>query len=398
MYILKNGYIILNNELIKKDIYIKDNKIVEHLDDGIVIDCTDLLITPGICDIHVHLREPGFVNKETIKSGTMSAAKGGVTSLFAMPNLKPCPDSLTNLAIEEEIIKKDAVVKVYPFASLTKNEQSKELSDIKELSTHVLAFSDDGVGFRNLDLLKEGMNEVKKYNRIICSHAEDYNYLPTDNNSEAEAVRKELELVSKLNCKYHFCHISCKESFKLIKEAQDKGLNVTCEVTPHHLFLNKDMIKGDPNFKMNPPLRSKEDQIATIKALLSGVANVVATDHAPHTKTEKSLPYEKALNGIIGLETLVPLIYTNLIRTNLASLDDFINWLINNPRKIMGLNEVKLESGYPADIACFDIFNKHKYNEEEIKSKAVNSPFIGYELYGFCKYCFVDGKLVYGGE
>lgn len=398
MYKLVNGYVILNEELVKKDIYIKDGKIVDYVENPQIINCKDLLITPGICDIHVHLREPGFTNKETILSGTKSAAKGGVTSVFAMPNLKPYPDSIANLEVEEQIIKRDAVVNVYPIACLTREEKSKELSDIKELSEHVLAFSDDGVGFKDLELLERGMELVKENNRVICSHAEDYNYLPTSNLSESEAVRKELLLVKKTNVKYHFCHISTKESFKHIKEAQEAKLMVTCEVTPHHLFLNDSLINNDPNFKMNPPLRSYEDMLATQEALLSGVATIIATDHAPHTKADKSLPYEKALNGIIGLETLVPLVYTNLIKTKKASFSDFKKWLIDNPRKLMGLSYVNLEVGEIADIACFDIFNSHIYQEEEILSKGKNSPFIGKELYGFCKYTFVNGKLVYGGE
>ena len=398
MYKLVNGYVILNEELVKKDIYIKDGKIVDYVENPQVINCKDLLITPGICDVHVHLREPGFTNKETILSGTKSAAKGGVTSVFAMPNLKPYPDSIANLEVEEQIIKRDAVVNVYPIACLTREEKSKELSDIKELSEHVLAFSDDGVGFKDLELLERGMELVKENNRVICSHAEDYNYLPTSNLSESEAVRKELLLVKKTNVKYHFCHISTKESFKHIKEAQEAKLMVTCEVTPHHLFLNDSLINNDPNFKMNPPLRSYEDMFATQEALLSGVATIIATDHAPHTKADKSLPYEKALNGIIGLETLVPLVYTNLIKTKKASFSDFKKWLIDNPRKLMGLSYVNLEVGEIADIACFDIFNSHIYQEEEILSKGKNSPFIGKELYGFCKYTFVNGKLVYGGE
>lgn len=398
MYKLSGGYVILDNQLVKKDIYIKDNLIVDYLDNPTVIDCTNLLITPGICDIHVHLREPGHEEKETILTGTRSAAKGGITSIFAMPNLKPYPDTLANLAVEEEIIKRDAFVKVYPYACLTKEEKGKELSDIKALASHVLAFSDDGVGIRDYNLLEKALKEVKATGKIICSHAEDYNYLPTDTRSESEAVKKELEVVRKTGVKYHFCHISTKESFNLIKEAQKEGLDVTCEVTPHHLFLNEEMIKNNPNFKMNPPLRSIEDQQATLLALLSGVSTIIATDHAPHTESEKNRPYDKAPNGIIGLETLVPLVYTNLIGTKKATLNDFTNWLINNPRKRLGLDERKLDVGYVADIACFDIFNSHTYQKEEILSRGKNSPFIGLTLYGFCKYTFVDGKLVYGGE
>ena len=398
MYKLKGGFIIHNNKLIKKDIYIKDNLIVDHLEEAQEIDCTNLLIMPGICDLHVHLREPGQTAKETILTGTKAAAKGGVTTIFAMPNLIPYPDSLAGLKVEEDIIAKDAVVNVYPYACITQSEKGQELSDITALAKKVLAFSDDGVGINDYNLLKKAQQLVKQEKRIICSHAEDYHYIPTDNRSEYMAVKKELEVVKETKVKYHFCHLSTKESFIYVKEAQKLGLDVSCEVTPHHLFLNENMINDNPNFKMNPPLRSIEDQQATIKALLDGTASVIATDHAPHTKEDKNKPYAKALNGIIGLETLFPLVYTNLIKTGLAGYDLFLDWLVNNPRKIIGLDKVSLDSGNIADIACFDIFNSRIYKEEEIVSKGKNSPFIGQELYGFCKYTFVNGKLVYGGE
>lgn len=398
MYLLKNGYIIKDNKLIKKDIYIKDNLIVDKVDNPKVIDCTNLLISPGICDLHVHLREPGYESKETIKSGTLSAAKGGVTTLFAMPNLKPYPDNLKDLKYIMDLISKDALVKVYQYACITKGEAGKELADIKELSNYVLGFSDDGKGINDYKLLEEALFKIKEANKIICSHAEDYNYPADSNLNESEAVRKEIACVKNVGGAYHFCHMSTKESFKYIKEAKQEGLKISCEVTPHHLFLNKDMINDNPNFKMNPPLRSEEDRLACINALIDGTCEVIATDHAPHTKEDKNKPYAKALNGIIGLETLVPLVYTYLFKSEILPLNKFNDLLINNPRRIMGLDERSLEVGNVADIACFNIFEKHKYAENEILSKGKNSPFIGYELYGFCKYTFVDGKLVYGGE
>lgn len=398
MYLLKNGYIIKDNKLIKKDIYIKDNLIVDKVDNPKVIDCTNLLISPGICDLHVHLREPGYESKETIKSGTLSAAKGGVTTLFAMPNLKPYPDNLKDLKYIMDLISKDALVKVYQYACITKGEAGKELADIKELSNYVLGFSDDGRGINDYKLLEEALLKIKEANKIICSHAEDYNYPADSNLNESEAVRKEIACVKNVGGAYHFCHMSTKESFKYIKEAKQEGLKISCEVTPHHLFLNKDMINDNPNFKMNPPLRSEEDRLACINALIDGTCEVIATDHAPHTKEDKNKPYAKALNGIIGLETLVPLVYTYLFKNEILPLNKFNDLLINNPRRIMGLDERSLEVGNVADIACFNIFEKHKYAENEILSKGKNSPFIGYELYGFCKYTFVNGKLVYGGE
>lgn len=395
MILLKNGLVLENDKLVKKDVYIENDMIVEKGNPDVVYDCEGTIIMPGLCDIHVHLREPGFTSKETIKTGTMSAAKGGVTTVFAMPNVIPYPDNLLGLSAQTDIIKRDAVVKVYPYATTTKGEKGQELSDMEVLAKHVLAFTDDGVGVNNLELLEEACNIAKKHNLVICSHAEDdvFKALPA---GEYVAVKREIEIAKKTGVKYNFCHMSTKESFTYIQEAQKLGYdNITCEVAPHHLFLNETMINGNPNFKMNPPLRSEIDRQATLEALLNGTATIIASDHAPHTKQEKSREYHKCPNGIIGLETMAPLVYTNLIKTGLAPITKFYDWLINNPRKLMGLEEVKIAPGYKADIACMDINEIREYKEDEILSLGVNSPYIGMKLTGFMRYTFVDGKLVY---
>lgn len=396
MIVIKNGFILENNELVKKDIYIDNGLIVEKPDYLVEeeYDATDCLVSPGFVDIHVHLREPGYSYKETIRTGTLSAAKGGFTTIFAMPNLKPTPDSLINLKVEEELIKKDALVNVYPYASITKKEEGKELSDIDELSPKVLAFSDDGVGINDYDLLTKAALKIKANDKVLVSHAEN-NIYKTKPEGEYLAVKEEVKVALATKVKYHFCHLSTKESFSFVKEAKLKGASVTCEVTPHHLFLNETMINNNPNFKMNPPLRSKEDQEETIKALLEGTATIIASDHAPHSKEEKNCEYNKALNGIIGLETTVPLVYTYLVRTNKATLSDMTNWLIHNPRKLMNLKPTSLNVGEVADICVMDLKNHHKYSLDEILSKGYNTPFIGYDLYGYMRYTFVKGKLVY---
>ena len=348
---------------------------------------------PGAVDVHVHLREPGFEYKETVKTGTLSAAKGGVTSIMSMPNLKPCPDCLENLNVQLAAINKDAIVNVYPFCSVTVNEEDKVLSKIDEMHDKVFGISDDGRGVNNLELLEQAMILAKKYDLTIASHAED-NYYKYDREGEYVAVRREIELAKKIGCKYHFCHMSVKESFDAIREAQKEGYNITCEVAPHHLILNKDMIKN-ANFKMNPPLRPEEDRIATVEALLDGTACMIASDHAPHSIEEKSQEYEKCPNGIIGLETMIPIIYTNFVKTNLISLDKFLDILVYNPIKVFNLPKRDLKEGSIADIVVLDIENKHQYLEDEILSKGKNSPFINESYYGFTKYTFVNGKLVY---
>ena len=397
MILIKNGKIIENNSLVKKDILIEKNTILK-IDNNIeenceVIDALGCLVMPGAVDVHVHLREPGFEYKETVKTGTLSAAKGGVTSIMSMPNLKPCPDCLENLNVQLEAIKKDAVVNVYPFCSVTVNEEDKFLSKIDEMHDKVFGISDDGRGVNNLELLEQAMILAKKYDLTIASHAED-NFYKYDREGEYVAVRREIELAKKIGCKYHFCHMSVKESFDAIREAQKEGYSITCEVAPHHLILNKDMIKN-ANFKMNPPLRPEEDRIATVEALLDGTACMIASDHAPHSQEEKSQEYDKCPNGIIGLETMIPIVYTNFVKTNLISLDKFLDILVFNPIKVFNLPKRDLKEGFIADIVVLDIENEHQYLENEILSKGKNSPFINQLYYGFTKYTFVNGKLVY---
>ena len=398
MILIKNGYIIENNQLVKKDVLIKDN-LINQIDyqinqDCEVLDASGCLIMPGAVDVHVHLREPGFERKETIKTGTMACAKGGVTTVMSMPNLKPCPDCLDNLNIQKEIIKRDAVINVYPFGSVTVNEEDKCLSDIDDFHNEVTAITDDGRGVNNLELLEEAMKLALKYNLVIASHAEDnvYKYSPE---GEYVAVRREIEMAKKIGCRYHFCHMSTKESFDAIRKAQQEGYtNITCEVAPHHLVLNETQIKN-ANYKMNPPLRSEENRIETIKALVDGTACMIASDHAPHTEEEKNQEYDKCPNGIIGIETMIPIIYTEFVKTGIISLEKFLDVLVYNPIKVFGLPERDLKYGMIADIAVLDIENSHTYTKDEILSIGKNSPFIGNTYYGFPKYTLVNGNIIY---
>lgn len=397
MILLKNG-LVMQGELKKLDILIDDKKIIEIapniMGDYEVIDCSGRIIFPGLIDVHVHLREPGFEYKETIKTGSMSAAKGGFTTIMTMPNLKPVPDSVENLKVQMDIINKDSVVNIYPYGAFTKGEKGEELADIDDLAKYVKAISDDGVGVNNLELLDQGMKLVKKNNLVIASHAED-NIYKTAPKGEYLAVEREIKYAIKNDVKYHFCHMSTKESFDFIRKAKKNGAKITCEVAPHHLFLNEEMIKGNPNFKMNPPLRSNEDMEATIKALLDGTADIIASDHAPHSIEEKQKEYSKCPNGIIGLETTLPLVYTNLIKTNKASLLDLKRWLVDNPSRIFNLENNEIRVGNNCNLVVIDIDNPHIYSVDEIKSKAQNSPYIGYKLYGWPILTICNGKIVY---
>lgn len=398
MILIKNGKVIFDDKLVNKDILIDDNKIIK-IEDSINVDCEILdangcLVMPGAVDVHVHLREPGYEVKETIKSGTLSAAKAGVTTIMSMPNLKPVPDNLEALNVQLDIINKDAIVNVYPYGAVTVNQNDEALANIDEIHSYVKAITDDGFGVNNIEVLKEAMRLAKKYDLVIASHAEDsvYKYAPE---GEYVAVRREIELAKEIGCKYHFCHMSTYESFEAIRNAQKEGYtNITCEVAPHHLVLNETMIKN-PNWKMNPPLRSEKNRLATVEALLDGTACMVASDHAPHTKEEKSREYNKCPNGIIGLETMMPIIYTEFVRTGMISLNRFLDIMVYNPSKVFNLPLNDLKVGCIADIAVLDIENPHTYTEDEILSKGVNSPFIGNTYYGFTKYTLVNGKIAY---
>ena len=399
MIVIKNGLIIDKNKLINKDILIDNGIILKicddiSIDEAEVIDAKGCIVMPGAVDVHVHLREPGFTNKETVKTGTLSSAKGGVTTIMSMPNLNPCPDDVEAINLQLDIIKKDAVVNVYPFGSVTVDEKDMELADIEGFHHMVKAISDDGRGVNNIDLLVKAMKLAKKYDLVIASHAEDNNYGLAPE-GEYVAVRREIELAKEIGCKYHFCHMSVKESFEAIRKAQKEGYtNITCEVAPHHLVLNQTMIKN-ANFKMNPPLRTEEDRLATIEALLDGTACMIASDHAPHSEEEKSLEYDKCPNGIIGLETMIPIIYTHFVKTKLIDLNRFLDILVYNPIKVFNLPKRDLKEGMIADIAIIDIENEHKYTKEEILSKGKNSPFIDKTYYGFNKYTLVNGEIVY---
>ena len=398
MILLKNCRIIEDNKLIKKDILV-DKTIIEindHINcEAEVFDLNGMLVMPGGVDVHVHFREPGFENKETIKTGTMAAAKGGFTAVMPMPNLNPYPDSLDNLNVELDIIKRDAIVDCYPYGTTTIGEKDLMPSKLEEIHEYVKAITDDGVGVNNLELLESQMLLAKKYNLVIASHAETPrgNYAP---DGEYTAVRNEIELAKKTGCKYHFCHMSTKESFEAIRKAHKEGYtNITCEVSPHHLIFNEEMINGNPNFKMNPPLRSEEDRLATVEALLDGTAIMVASDHAPHTEEEKSREYSKCPNGILGIETMIPVIYTNFVKTGLIDYNKFLDILVNNPSKVFNLPRRSLSVGEVADIIALDIDNSHTYTKEEIVSKGKNSPYIGMKFYGFNKLTIKNGNIIY---
>lgn len=400
MIIFKNGMINAGGALIKRDLAVADGvftdiseTIENYPDKAHVIDLKGLFVMPGGVDVHVHLRDPGFTDKETVQTGTKAASAGGITAVMAMPNTNPVTDTADRVIKVIEKAEKCGSVRVFPFCAVTVGEKGEQLTDIENISQTVKGFSDDGKGVTNLSLLREAMIQTKAADSIIASHLEapGCGLLPE---AEIRALKDELELVRETGAKYHFCHLSLKKSFELLKEARREGLDVTAEVTPHHLFLTECEIK-DANYKMSPPLRTAEDTKSAIDAIKSGVVTMIATDHAPHTESEKAKIFNDAPNGIIGLETLIPTVYTYLVKTGIISFDDMENLITVNPAKRFGIPYGEIKVGGLCDITAIDIDKPKVYKKQDIISKGKNSPFIGRSLYGFPKLTAVGGKIVF---
>ena len=413
-YILKNGTVYLDGKLEKKDLAIVAGKVsfskVTDLCHFSVIDCSNKFIFPGFVDAHVHLREPGFSYKETIKSGTMAGASSGYSALFSMPNLKPVPDSVENLSVQTDIIKKDAVISVYPYASITVGQKGEQLSDIDELSKHVIAFSDDGVGVQSEEMMRKAMLLAKKNDRFIVAHCEDNSLLNGGyihdgeyakkhghkgicSASEYKQIERDLELVKQTGVKYHVCHISAKESVCAIRKAKIQGVNVTCETGPHYLLFDDSMLKEDGAYKMNPPIRAKEDRLELINGLKDGTIDMIATDHAPHSLEEKSRGL-KSINGIVGLETAFAVLYTNLVKKGEISLEKLIELMSENPSNRFNLG-IKIAQGSIANLAIFDLDNQYQVDSNNFKSMGKSTPFNGWKVFGKCLINFNKGKIVY---
>lgn len=370
-----------------------------------VYNSSQYMIFPGFCDVHVHLRQPGFSYKETIKSGTQASAHGGYTTVFSMPNLKPVPDSAEHLKEQLDIIKKDAVINVLPYGAITVGQNGEELSDMEGMAKDVIAFSDDGRGVQSEEMMQEAMLRAKALGKIIVAHCEDNSLLHGGyihdgvyaskhshrgicSESEWKPIKRDLELCRQTGCAYHVCHISCKESVELIRQAKAQGVNVTCETGPHYLILTDENLKEDGRFKMNPPLRSKEDRQALIEGVLDGTIDMIATDHAPHSQEEKSRGLEKSAFGIVGIETAFQLLYTHLVKKNIISLERLVELLAVNPRKRFGLE-------YDNSFTVWDLDKKTVINPSDFLSMGKATPFEGEEVFGECELTICNGKTAY---
>ena len=365
-----------------------------------------LAFLPGLADVHVHLREPGFSYKETVLDGTRAAARGGFTTVCAMPNLDPVPDSREHLAKELALIERDAVIEVLPYGALTVGEQGVALSDMEEIAPRVVAFSDDGRGVQDPAVMREAMKRAKVLGKVVVAHCEDNSLLRGGyihdgaycrahghkgivSESEWGAVKRDLELVRETGCAYHVCHVSAKETVALIRRAKAEGLDVSCETAPHYLLLDDSMLEEDGRFKMNPPIRDKSDRDALIAGILDGTIDMIVTDHAPHTEEEKSRGLAGSPMGIVGLETSFPLLYTYLVLPGILTLDQLIELMSENPRKRFGLAERE------DDYTVFDLGARYKIDPADFLSKGRSTPFTGWEVSGKCMLTVSRGKIAY---
>ena len=344
---------------------------------------------PAFADLHVHFREPGQTYKETILSGSRAAARGGYTLVCTMPNLNPVPDSPENLAVEEAAIGKDALVTVLPYGSITKGRKGMELVDFHALKKRCVAFSDDGSGVQDREIMRKAMEAAAAEDVIISAHCEDNNLPGEDPRSEWGQVERDLELAAETGCRYHVCHISSRRSVELIREAKARGVRVTCETAPHYLTLCLDDVRDEGRFRMNPPLRTADDRAALIEGLRDGTVDVIATDHAPHSAQEKSRGFKGSAMGIVGLETAFPVLYTRLVRTGAITLERLVEALSTAPRRIFYLPEA------PDDTVRIDLDTPFIIDSAEFASLGHSTPFDGWEVYGKVLETRMNGKIVY---
>jgi len=415
-YLLKNGLLFTKEGFLPADLLTAEGRIVSiarGLDaaGAAVIDLHHAAVFPGFVDVHVHLREPGFSYKETIRTGALSAARGGYVHVCAMPNLDPVPDSLESLNVQREIIARDAAIHVHPYGAITRGERGEALADMEAMAPFVAGFSDDGRGVQSGEMMRKAMEEAKRLGKPIAAHCEDNGLLRGGyihdgdyararghrgicSESEWGQIARDLKLAEETGVKYHVCHVSARESVALIREAKARGVDVTCETGPHYLVFCDGDLQEDGRFKMNPPIRSREDRAALIEGLRDGTIDMIATDHAPHSAEEKSRGLEKSAMGVVGLETAFAAVYTHLVKPGLLSMDRLMALLNGNAARRFGYG-TPLAEGQPADLTVFGLDRPFRVDPEQFQSMGRATPFAGMELYGVCLLTMADGKIVW---
>jgi len=355
-------------------------------------------ILPGFTDVHVHLREPGFLYKETIATGTKAAAAGGVTQIITMPNLEPCPDNPEHLKIQTDSIARNAVVHTYPCGAITVGEQGKQLADLSGLAADVIAFSDDGRGVASAEMMRQAMLQAKQLGKIIVAHCEDETYPKDSAEAEWKQVERDLQLVRETGCSYHICHVSTKETVTLVRKAKAEGLDVTCETAPHYLTIIREEIPDHGRFKMNPPIKWQADQDALLEAIADGTIDMIATDHAPHSLEEKSKGFAGSAFGIVGLETMIPVLYTKLVKPEIISMERLIELCYINPSKRFGLPVQTIAEQLETEAPTFALWDLNKnwvVDPQDFQTMGRSTPFEGWRLQGSCLLTVVDGSIVW---
>ena len=392
---------------------ITENGIVvsREANQGDIISFDGMYIFPGFADVHVHLREPGFSYKETIKTGTLASAHGGYTAVCSMPNLNPVSDSIENLRKQLEIIEKDACIHVYPYGSITVGQMGEELSDMEGMSEDIIAFSDDGRGVQSDEMMRDAMLKAKSLGKMIVAHCEvndllkggyihdgeyakEHGHRGICSESEWKQIERDLKLVEETGCSYHVCHISTKESVEIIRQAKARGVDVTCETGPHYLILDDSDLQEHGRFKMNPPLRGAEDRLALIEGIKDGTIDMIATDHAPHSAEEKGRGLEKSMMGVVGIETAFPLMYTYFVETGIITLEKLIELMSINPRKRFGISG-GTDEGESADFTVIDLETEYEINPEDFYSMGKATPFEGFKVKGKIMHTYVGGKEIF---
>lgn len=419
--VIKNGYIYTGGEIVHSDLLIK-NGVIAAIGNNLTaekeINAQGKLVSPGLVDVHVHYRDPGQTEKEDVRTGSLAAAHGGFTTVCAMPNVDPVPNTPDLMAKMVQNNLKAGLVHILQYAPITVDEDSKEIPDYAGLKkAGCVALSNDGKGVQDAQTMFLAMQKARKNNLLIAEHAQDDSLFnhgvmndgptarllkqePITELAETTQIARDLLLAAKTGVHYHVCHVSTKTSVELIRIAKSHGINVTCEVAPHHLLLGEENIgKDDSNFKMNPPLRTREDQKALIAGLLDGTIDMIATDHAPHTAKDKQGGFKNAAFGIVGSETAFSELYTKFVKTGTFTLQQLLNWLTIAPAKAFGLKKAgRIAINQPADIAIFNLEQKAAINSSDFKSKARNTPFNQDLVFGQTELTMVDGKIVFQRE
>ena len=415
--LIKGGLVVADGESRKVDLLVVDGKIAEIGEsltagaDVEVFDAEGCVVTYGLADVHVHLREPGYSVKETITTGTRAAARGGVTTVCSMPNLLPAPDAPETIAVEQQLIDEQAVIEVLPFATISKGRERRELADIEALRSLSVGYSDDGNGIQTEELMRQAMQRIAAVDGIVAAHCEDdsllhagyihdgeyahaHGYKGICSESEWKPIQRDVVLAAEEKCRYHVCHISTKESVAIIREAKQSCNHISCETAPHYLVLCDADLQEEGRFKMNPPLRAAEDKAALIEGIKDGTIEVIATDHAPHTAEEKSRGLKGSAMGIVGIETSFAICYTHLVRTGVITIEKLIALMSENPRRIFRLGGA-MRVGERADIAVFDITKPYTIDTTEFLSMGKATPFEGAEVYGRCMLTLFAGEKVW---